>query len=311
MSRTKIILNPHAGRGYAAAMSSVIRRNFEQLGVDFELVHTRYAGDAIALAQQAAEEGFERVVSVGGDGTTHEVINGLLAAANGSAGIALGCIPAGSGNDFAVMNGVPTQIDQACRLIAEGASRPIDLGKLTVDGALTRYFDNAVGIGFDGLVTMEARRHKRLRGMALYLPVVLKTIFLTMRPPRVSITIDDHTFDLTVLMVVICNGPREGGGFLLAPQARFDDGLFDVLVAETLSKMGMLALVPRFLKGTHLSHERISLYQGKRVVVTSDDPLYFHVDGEMLADEAHRIEIEMIPNCVRMIAGPPRAQAAL
>lgn len=307
MSRIKVILNPHAGHGYAASMSSAISRQFAQLGADFELVHTRHPGDAIALARQAAEEGFERVVSVGGDGTTHEIINGLLSV-NGASRSALGCIPAGSGNDFAIMNGAPTQIEQACRLIVEGVSHLIDLGKVTIDGTLTRYFDNAVGVGFDGLVTMETHRHKHLRGMALYLPVVLKTILVTMRPPRVSLTLDGHTQDLTALMIVTCNGPREGGGFLLAPQARFDDSLFDILVAETLPKLGMLALVPRFLKGTHLSHEKISLYQGKRVVITSDDPLYFHVDGEVLAEAAHRVEIEIIPHCIEMIGSPRQAQ---
>lgn len=307
MSRIKVILNPQAGRGYAASISTAISRQLAQLGADFDLVHTRHPGDAIALARDAAEEGFDRVVSVGGDGTTHEVINGLLSV-NGASRSALGCIPAGSGNDFAIMNGAPTQIEQACRLVATGESHPIDLGRVIVDDALTRYFDNAVGVGFDGLVTIEARRHKRLRGMALYLPVVLKTIFLTMRPPRVSLTIDDEVREVTALMIVACNGPREGGGFLIAPQARFDDGLLDILVAETLPKLGMLALVPRFLKGTHLSHEKVNLHQGRRVVITSEDPLYFHVDGEILTDVAHRIEVEIIPRCIEMIGAPRQAQ---
>ena len=302
MPRIKVIVNPCAGKGYAGKISPLIHKHLTDLGADFGLVHTTAPGEAITLARQAVEDGFDTVVAVGGDGTSHQVVNGLMIQAKGGIAGTLGCIPAGSGNDFAVMNGAPTDLEAACKLIVEGATRVIDVGQVSIDGRINRYFDNVMGVGFDGLVTMECRKAKHLRGMALYLPVVLKTIFVSMRPPRATIIHDGETLRKTILMVCVANGPREGGGFLVAPNARCDDGLFDLLIAETMPKLSMLAMVPRFMKGTHLGHRLIEVKHSKHVVISSEDPLYAHVDGEILCDEAHHIETWLIPGSLRMIA---------
>ena len=302
MKRIKVIVNPVAGRGYAARIAPLIQRELAALDADFALVNTSAPGEAISLTRQALGEGFDTVVAVGGDGTSHEVVNGLMAESNGQVSGVLGCIPAGSGNDFAVMNGAPTDVAKACRLVVEGATRLIDVGQVTIDGHLTRYFDNALGIGFDGLVTMECRKHKRLRGMALYVPVVLKTVFLDMCPPRVEITYDGKTIRQTTLMTVIANGRREGSSFLVAPEAKNDDGLLDLIVAETMPKLHMLGMIPRFMKGTHLTSKRVMARTAKHVVVSSQDSLYLHADGEILCDEAHRVEARVIPGCLRLIA---------
>lgn len=301
MLKTQVILNPLAGRGYAGAIAPKVRRTLANLGIPFDYTETQYAGHAVALAREAVQKGCERIISVGGDGTAHEIINGIMQEADGHFSGALGCIPAGSGNDFAVMNGVSMHIEEACALIASDQITPVDLGKITLDGVITRYFDNTVGVGFDGLVAKETRRLSHLRGLALYLPVVLKTIFVTMQSPRVVLAIDDRLFDMRTVMISTCNGPRQGGGFLMAPSARYDDGLLDVIVAKTLPRLEMLALVPRFLKGTHLGHKKISIYQGRRILIASDDILHVHVDGEILAEEVHRVEIEVVPHCLRMI----------
>lgn len=302
MSKIKVIVNPLAGKGYAGKISPLIRKQFAKLGADFDLVHTTAPGEAIELARRAVEEGFDTVVAVGGDGTSHEVMNGLMLQAKGGIAGTLGCIPAGSGNDFAVMNGAPSDIEAACRLIVQGHTRLIDVGLLNIDGQIIRYFDNVAGIGFDALVTRECRKAKFLRGIALYLPVVLKTIFLSMRPPRTEIVYDGEMQCKTTLMICVANGPREGGGFFVAPHARCDDGHFDLLIAENMPKLGMLAMVPRFMKGTHLSHKLVEVKHSRHVVIRSEDPLYIHVDGEILCDEAHCIEARLIPSSLRMIA---------
>ena len=307
MHRVKVIVNPAAGRGYAAKMMPKVRHYLGALGVDYDLVYTAAAGDAIRLTQEACDDGFDTIVSVGGDGTTHEVVNGLMLKGDGEPVGTLACIPAGSGNDFAIMHGVPEDTEGACRLLAEGATRVVDVGQVTIDGRIKRYFGNVVGIGFDGLAARETRKHRRLRGLALYLPVVLKTIFVTMRPVRAEIIFDGERVHVEPLMVVVCNGQREGGGFFVAPNARSDDGMLDVIIADTMSKLQMLAMVPRFLKGTHLSDRRISAREVKHFVMTSQDPLYAHVDGEILCDEAHHIEIKVIPGCLRVISAPRSA----
>jgi diacylglycerol kinase (ATP) len=301
MPSIKVIVNPLAGRGYAARVSPQIREALTALHADFDLVHTTAPGDATDLARQAMTDGFETVVAVGGDGTSHEVVNGLMASANGQPAGVMGCIPAGSGNDFAVMTGAPTHIARACAQIVAGHSRLVDLGQIRVDDQAWRYFDNTAGIGFDGLVTIEARRHRHARGMALYLPVVLKTIFTTMQPLRLTITADGATTRETAVMAVICNGPREGGSFIIAPSARYDDGLFDLNVTRWMGRLELLGMVPRFMKGTHVGDARVCSSVAREVEISSEDPLYLHVDGEIICGAAHRVQTHMVPAALRVI----------
>lgn len=304
MPRIKVIVNPLAGRGYGAQVLPLIHSEFAATGADYSLVQTTVAGEAIRLAREARDDGYDVIVAVGGDGTSHEVINGMAEGMNGDIIGTLGCIPAGSGNDFAVTSGAPTDVRAAVQMIVAGRTRLQDLGRVTIDGRVTRYFDNAVGIGFDGVVTIVGKRFKRLRGMALYVPVVLRTIFVDMVPPRVRIDVDGQVFEQTTLMTVICNGPREGGAFMVSPKAKADDGLFDVTMVETMPRLKMLGMVPKFLTGAHVDDPRCRIVQGKHVVVTSDDALYLHADGELLTDVAHRVEAEMVPARLRIIAPP-------
>ena len=303
MTKIKVILNPNAGRGYGARLSPRIAECLVERKIDFDLVHTRGPGHAIELAQQASSDGYDTIIAVGGDGTSHEVVNGLMAEANGATVGTLGWVPAGSGNDFAATTGTPADLDAACDLIAQGATRVVDVGHITIDGTIKRYFDNTVGIGFDGLACMETYKHHKLRGMALYLPVVLKTIFLTLRPVRAAITLDDRVLEPSRLMMgVVANGPREGGSFLVAPNALCNDGLLDIILVEQMSRLRMLSMVPRFMKGSHLSDRLISETRAKHMVIRSEDPLYVHVDGEVFTEEAHEIELETFPGALRVIS---------
>ncbi len=302
MPKTMVIVNPNAGKGYGATIIPEIERCLRRQGLVFDLVRTRGIGDAIEIASLASTQGYETIVAVGGDGTTHEVINGMMIHSNGHPTGTLACIPAGSGNDFAVMNGAPSDVHEACDVIAAGQTQVVDLGLLTIDGSLQRYFDNTVGIGFDGMVVIETRKIKHLRGIALYLPAVLKTIFISMKIPHVELTLDGEAQELDALMLTICNGPREGGTFHLAPEARFDDGVLDVVIARAVSRLEMLRLVPRFMRGTHLTHPAVSTERARKIEIRSDDPLHLHVDGEILIDYAHEIQIEVVPSALRMLS---------
>lgn len=303
MPNVKVIVNPQAGRGYGRRVVPKIHASLRALQVQYDLVYTQAPGHAIELAQEAHRDGFEIIAAVGGDGTSNEIINGLMAQANGASVGTLACIPAGSGNDFAAMNGVPSDVEAACRLIARGLTRHVDVGRLTLDDTQSLFFDNTVGIGFDGLVSKETRRYKHVRGLALYLPVVIKTILVTLQPIRTRIEMDGEVLNQEAMMLVISNGPREGHTFLVAPNARCDDGLLDVIIVESMSKLSMFGILPRFMAGTHLSDPRVKERKAHKVSVISDDPLHVHVDGEIPCDTAHRIEAEILPGQLRIIGG--------
>jgi diacylglycerol kinase (ATP) len=303
MGPIKIILNPTAGRGYGAKAEPELRRLLAQQGVQYELVLTEAPWHAVELAREAVGDGFGMVVAAGGDGTTHEVANGLMAAAEeGRAGATLGIIPIGSGSDFAHTVGVPPDLGGACRRLAHGRLRVVDVGRVTLpeSNGHSRYFDNTVNVGFGGVVTVEARKIKRLRGIPLYLLAVLKTVFLYHRAPLVTIAYDEQERTLPSLMICVANGPREGGGFLVAPQAQPDDGLFDLCITSEVSQLQMLGLIPYFMKGTHVGRKPVSMARARKVVIRSTDELVAHVDGEILCTDSHRIEFELLPRRLKV-----------
>jgi len=300
MARYKIIVNPIAGRGRAATVVEEIRREFDSTGTTYDLVLTQRAGDAIILAQQAADEDYDVLVAVGGDGTTQEVINGLMSSRNG-ANCRIAIIPVGSGNDFAAVRNVPTDIIQACRVAIQGQAHPVDIGHLRVDDKIDRYFDNTVGIGLDGMVNIEAHKLPKLRGLALYLIALLKTVFVSLKPFRIEMVVDGVTITQSTLMVAVANGQREGGGFIIAPLAKQDDGYLDIVYTAVLSRLGVLQIIPLFLKGTHLGHPAVHNRQAQHITIRSEDAMYMHADGEILDGAAHFIEIKVVPGGLQLI----------
>jgi YegS/Rv2252/BmrU family lipid kinase len=303
MSRIKIILNPAAGRGYGGRAEPKIRKLLQEQGADFDLVRTEGFWHAAELAEQAVRDGAEIIVAAGGDGTTHEVVNGMMATAKDDQEVigTLGVLPVGSGSDFAHNVGVPADLQGACLKLTEGQPRIVDVGRVTVDDQPPKYFDNTINVGFGGTLTVEARKVKWVRGMALYLPMVLKTIFLA-PSPRMTVEYDDQKISNPMLMVTVGNGAREGGGFFCTPDAVPDDGLLDLCIARAASKLTQLSLVPKFISGSHTDHPVVTMTRTKRAVVTSPDNLIAHVDGEMLCTEAHRLEFEILPQRLQVLS---------
>jgi YegS/Rv2252/BmrU family lipid kinase len=295
MGAIKVILNPVAGRGYGGRAEPELREWLKAEGVEFDLVRTARPGHAAELAEQAVNDGFGTVVAAGGDGTSNEVLNGLMAAAQDGRTAVMGFLPLGSGCDFANTMGISGDLRAACRKLAGEQTRMMDVGRVTIPGRFSSYFGNFVGIGFDAVVTRETRKVKWLRGMALYLPVVLKTVFLYYKAPRVKIEYDGQELSLPALMICVTNGPREGGGFFVAPEARPDDGLFDLCAAREVPQLQILRLIPRFMNGSHVNHEAVTMSRARHVVVSSPDSLVAHMDGEVICEDAQRIECEILP----------------
>jgi YegS/Rv2252/BmrU family lipid kinase len=317
--RYKVIVNPLAGRGYGGRCLPKIESLLSEHEIDFDLVTTSWAGEAVALARQAVLDGYDTVVAAGGDGTFQEVANGIMEghaersavdlSRNGDPAGTLGVLPVGSGSDFAYAMGVPFDLEQACSRLVEQQTKTIDLAWLTIDsptrGRETRYFDNTLGIGFEGVVTIEGRNFKRLRGIALYLPLVLKSIFLSLTPVRSVIEYTDdegtHRLEDTFMLIDVCNGARAGGSFFIAPDAKTDDGMLNLCIMGEMSRPKMLSFVPLFLKGTHVSRPEVTMGECRHVVITSEDDLIAHADGELVCTDAHRIECEIMPQQIKVV----------
>ncbi len=308
MSKTLIILNPNADVGHAWRRIADLRPLAEELAAgELHWAGTVYPTHATQLAAQAAEQGFERVIAVGGDGTIHEVVNGLMRTPPEQRPV-LGVVPLGSGNDFAYALGLPPSPHDALRFAFLAPPRPVDVLRVQDEHGRVEYMDNTLGIGFDAVVTIRSHQLPVVRGFAMYLTAVLQTIAFNHQAPHFHIETDGLAWEDDLLMLVVGNGPREGGGFLTTPAAQPDDGEADYLAVGRVSRGGMLALVPAVLKGTHTRHRAVRVGRFRRMHLRADRPLQIHMDGEIFAGfDTHiqELEITLQPHALR-VAAPPR-----
>lgn len=297
IDRFYVILNPTAGRGAAARVRGIVEREMAQAGAHFTIVQTERRGHAAELAETAARDGWPAVVAVGGDGTVHEVVNGLMRAAEGGASVPLGIVGVGSGNDFAMLAGVPNDAAWAVRRMTEAEPRAVDVGRVA-----GRWFSNGVGIGLDARVAIEVDRRRRFRGMAMYLHALFG-VLRAFRPPHMTVELEGRRVaEGPMTLVTVGNGGRHGGGFWICPDARLDDGLLDVCTCDGLGTLGILGFLPRVMRGAHTGAACVHMHRTRHVRVTSPDPLPVHADGEIVADDAHEVEIEIHPGRLRVLA---------
>ena len=299
-----VIANPGSGRGSGARQIPLIEEMLRRHALDFDLLRTEGPGHAITLAAQTATEGYDAVISVGGDGTINEIVNGLMQArANGAPQLPLAFLSVGTGNDLAFGLGVPTEIEAACRGIAKNHRTKIDLGFAKTDDIPDgRYFCNCIGIGFDAAGGILAEKITWTSGFLAYLIAALQNIFLYYKAPTLKIKLDDEMIEMPSLLVSIMNGQRIGGGFLIAPNALLDDGIFDLCIAEEVSRPRMLTLLPRFVSGTHTTQPEIQMKRARKIAITAlKGTMPIQTDGEIICRASGEISIEILPKYLEII----------
>ena len=299
--RTRVIFNPQANRGTAGRLLPELERCLGLHG-QADLVQTTRQGEAVELAVQALEQGFEMVVAAGGDGTVNEIVNGCLSHAGAEGRITLGIIPIGSGNDLAWTIGLPPDLETACARVFTGERRAIDIGRISDGSGRSRYFCNGVGIGFDGTVAREVQKITWAGGFTKYLIGLARTFILYYDAPQVTIRYGDKEISDEILMLTVSNGRRHGGGFIITPEATLDDGCLDLCIVRRVGRLGILQLIPRFLKGTHVGDARVQMDRGQRVIVEVPTGLATHLDGEIFADAARWLDIEVLPRRLAVVA---------
>ena len=300
--KVKLILNPNADLGRAWRWAADLRPVVEEFG-GADWTGTVYPTHATELARQAAEQGYEKVVAVGGDGTVHEVINGLMQAPPDRRPL-LGIVPMGSGNDFAHNAGVNSRADLAMRQVFTGQPRRLDIG-LVEDGRGRReYWDNTLGVGFDATVTIRSHKLTFVHGFLMYLISVIQTILLNHDAPRMQIDTGDENWDEETLMLVLCNGAREGGGFFVAPDALPHDGWLQYVSIRRVSRLMMFRLIPEVMKGTHGRFPQVRMGKFRKLSLVADRPLFIHFDGEIFAGfgtDVRQLKIEILPEAIDVI----------
>ena len=269
-----IIINPAAGRGAARRAEAPVCRAFRAQGWAVDVARTEGPGHGQELAAQAVSQGARHVVAVGGDGTVHDVANGLLQS-DGDA--ALGVVPIGSGNDFAKMLGVYRHDPaRAVARLVTAQSRRFDAGRV-----LNEWFVNSVGFGFGPAVVRTRNAMPNLRGFLSYMVPILKTFF-KFEPPLFDVAAPGFRERGYMMMVEVCNGTTSGGSYRFAPDADPADGKMDVCLIRRVSLPRFLLAIPRVMRGTHLGMREVVLIKTAKVVIRSpEQPLVVHVDGEL------------------------------
>lgn len=301
--RVKLIVNPNADLGRAWRTAADLRPLVEELG-GADWSGTVYPTHATELARQAGEEGHELVLAVGGDGTVHEVVNGLMQLPK-ERRPRLGVVPLGTGNDFAHAVGYTNDPYQALRQALTGQPRWIDIGKLQDDRGRVEYWDNALGIGFDAIVTLRSRRFRLLRGFLVYLVSVLQSILFDNISVPMQVTTETERWNDDIMLLVLSNGPREGGGFHVCPGALPDDGIFNYAGIRKVSRLMMLRILPEVMRGTHARFKAVRMGQFTRLSLVAEQSMVIHLDGEIytsFGSAVRKLEVELIPQAIEVVA---------
>ncbi len=297
-----LIANPRAGRGKVGEALPEIERILTEEGLEYRIVLTTHPGHATQAARDALRGGERYLAAAGGDGTVHEVLNGMIDNDQPIAADAvLGVVASGSGCDFVRSFGLPGEAIQAARHLAGDGVRRIDVGKLTCTAAaaeVTRYFANIAQAGLGGAVVARAATLPGFLGPAKY----VSAFWLSLpgfRPGIVRIDADGEAFCWRAHNVVVANCRFYGGGMHISPKSEPDDGALDVLVMAG-PKSDAFIIVPKVYRGTHLPHRNIVELRANRVRVEADPPFQIEADGETLGTTPATFEVLRTPIRVKV-----------
>jgi YegS/Rv2252/BmrU family lipid kinase len=284
-----LLCNPSAGGGRAARILPQVEEELRSLRIAFHTETTRDLGHGCELAADAARAG-EVVVTLGGDG----LVGCVAGALRGVPGSLLGVLPGGRGNDLARALGIPGEARAACAVVATGSERVLDVGD--VGG---RTFVGIASLGFDSDANRIANTAPARLGRLVYVYAALRAL-AAWQPARFDLRVDGEPLRFSGYSVAAANAPGYGGGMLLAPAARLDDGLFDVVLTGRLPKRRFLAALPKVFKGTHVDEPSVRVLRARELHVDADRPFVVYADGDPIGSTPVAIRVE--PGALRVLA---------
>ena len=299
--RWHIIANPVAGRRRARLWAPELADVLKSRGDNVELFYTTGGtgrSSAEELAREAVGRDVDRVVACGGDGTVHQVINGLMSGTTGQAGAILGVLPAGRCNDLAIALGIPRrEKNAAIETILEGAPRAMDLGRIG-----DRYFSTVATLGFDSEVASyvgEGKPPRVLKGTLAYVYAVLVKL-VRYRDVTVTMRGDFGEYSGDIFLAATGNTAHYGGGMMIAPPADPHDGSLDLCLVRSAPRLDVVRMITKVFSGQHVKHPSVTMHRVRRLEISSVQPLSLWADGEPIAQLPATIEV--IPDCLSVLA---------
>lgn len=278
-----------AGKGKAKYMAETIDIYMKNREINYDIRFTNKSKEAEFMASLAIIEGFDRIVSVGGDGTVYEILNGMV-----GKNAVLGVIPAGTGNDFSRSIGIERDVYKALDTIIFGDIKNIDCGL-----ANGRYFINVAGLGIDTEILREVQNVKPyLSGKWAYLAGVFKTLF-KFKYKQVKLILDKKVYNKEILLMAFANGRYYGGGMKISPDSDLEDGYIDICIIHKISKWRILGLFPTIFYGKHINVREVTLHKAKHIVLKSHDPLEINLDGDLVGTTP--LSLEVVPKAIKIL----------
>lgn len=286
-----LVVNPAAGRNRGGRLASRIAA---ALSLDeAQVFRSTGPGSVRALVREAVAKGYIKVAVAGGDGSIFEALNGLIEAGTPAA---LGIIPVGTGNDFIKAAGIPLAWRDACKRIARGRMKSVDVGRCN-----ELYFANGVGIGLDAEIGHTAQGLSWFRGPMVYLAAAFRTLAGGINAPEVSIRFDDDELVQRITLVAVSNGSCYGGLFHIAPDASINDGMLDLIIADHVTRAKAMRLIPKVMRGDHLDDPAVRYLQTRTVNIRSRVALPVQIDGELIEGGLKELDIEVSPARIRLL----------
>jgi len=292
-----LFINPAAGRGRAGRRMPRIKDIFVAAGIEVNLHASRTVGDLENRVQAEVRAGADTVIVVGGDGSVHEAVNGIMLAGKSAR---LGVIPSGTGNDFAKACAIPLDWEHASsllvdRLEANQTPRRIDIGRMN-----NRYFANGAGVGFDAKVTSVARSYQWPIGDFVYLFAIFRCMIDGIATPDMTISTDELQWSGPVTLANVSNGPWIGGMFHIAPMADNSDGKLELVIVGPVSRLRIMSLLPKLIRGKHMQETELSHVSTTRIRIKASAEVPSHLDGEVQTPTT-TFDIELLPAALDLL----------
>lgn len=297
MPDTVFLVNPASANGTTGKRWPRLARAAHAAGVRGEAIFSERPGQLGDLAREAADDGATLLVVVGGDGTVHEVVNGVA----GREGVELALIPRGTGWDFARTHGIPKRLGEALRIVLEGTARPFDLGRATYDAGqatASAWFANMASVGMSGAVAAKANSTTKALGAKTSYLLALGVVFARWKNVSLRVAVDEERREGLMEDTIVAVGRYLAGGMMITPDAEPDDGLFDVLLIGDLTKTELVRVMPKIYRGTHLPHPKGEVLRGATVTIEAEEPLPIQLDGEQPGTTP--VRLELVPAAIRL-----------
>lgn len=307
MARLKnwfVIINPTSGNGSSARKWPIIKKILEAHAFEFSYAFTEYANHSTIIVQNAVEEGFRNIISIGGDGTLHNIVNGVMKQSFApSASINIGVIPIGTGNDWVKTHHISKDIKKAIQIIKNGKIKKQDVGKIILNDDIENpiYFINLAGIGFDGYVVSKVEKYKRIGTLAYLLEALFGIASYKNFNSKTLINSEEVSGKTLMILIGLCT--YSGGGMRLTKTPDPFDALLDVSVAKNFNKFDVIKNILKLFNGNVVNFKKVDAFKSASVKIEVDQNEfpYIQADGELIGKG--NMNVSLIPNSFSFYSG--------